>query len=260
MSQSADMATTIDTFHRGKFHLIQPDGKGHRSGMDAMVLAASVPGGFTGTVADLGAGAGAAGFAVVSRCPSAVAVLVERDPQMADCAVQSVDLKENAYLRDRLSVLRADVELSGHERTAAGLADRSFDFVIMNPPFNDDTNRQTPDPLKQTAHVMTSGMLEAWLRTAAAILRPGGQFSLIARPSSLAAILATCKGRFGGLQVKPVHPDQGKSAIRVVVRGEQGSKADLMLCPPLILHEPGKPGFADLADAICNGRATLFGD
>lgn len=254
------MATTIDTFHRGKFQLIQPAGRGHRSGMDAMVLAASVPDGFAGTVADLGAGAGAAGFAVVSRCPLAKAVLVERDPQMAKCARQSVDLEGNAHLRDRLSVLQANVELSGHERIAAGLADRSFDYVIMNPPFNDGTNRQTPDPLKRTAHVMADGMFEAWLRTTAAILRPGGQFSLIARSSSLAAILAACESRFGGLRIKPVHPDAGKAAIRIVVRGDHGSRAGVALCPPLILHEPGKTGFSDLADALCNGRAALFGD
>ncbi len=254
------MATTIDTFHRGNFQIIQPAGRGHRSGMDAMVLAASVPDGFTGTVADLGAGAGAAGFAVVSRCSTASAVLVELDPQMADCARRSAVLEGNAHLRDRLSVLLADVELSGRDRVRAGLTDRSFDHVIMNPPFNNGTDRQTPDPLKRTAHVMAEGMFEAWLRTAAAILRPGGQLSLIARPSSLAAILTACEGRFGGLQIKPVHPEPGKDAIRIVVRGDHGSRAGLVLSPPLTLHEPGKTGFSDLADAICNGRAALFGD
>ena len=30
---------TIDAFHRGRFHLVQPKGGGHRSGVDAMLLA-----------------------------------------------------------------------------------------------------------------------------------------------------------------------------------------------------------------------------
>jgi len=58
---------TIDAFHRGAFHVVQPKGRGHRSGMDAMLLAALVGDERTIRVADLGAGAGAAGMAVASR-------------------------------------------------------------------------------------------------------------------------------------------------------------------------------------------------
>ena len=53
-------AHTIDAFHRGNFWLVQPRGKGHRAGMDAMMLAAAVPSHFAGRLADFGAGAGAA--------------------------------------------------------------------------------------------------------------------------------------------------------------------------------------------------------
>ena len=35
--------STLDGFHRGAFHLVQPQ-RGHRAGMDAMMLAASAPG------------------------------------------------------------------------------------------------------------------------------------------------------------------------------------------------------------------------
>ena len=56
---------TVDIFHRGRFVLVQPKGAGHRSGVDAMILAASVPSGFSGLLADLGAGAGAAVVGVV---------------------------------------------------------------------------------------------------------------------------------------------------------------------------------------------------
>ncbi len=60
---------TIDSFHRGGFHLIQPLGRGHRSGMDAMLLASLVA--TPGRVVDLGAGAGAAGLAVAARLEAA---------------------------------------------------------------------------------------------------------------------------------------------------------------------------------------------
>ncbi|MFC6490557.1 methyltransferase, partial [Nitratireductor sp. GCM10026969] len=52
-----DGSFTIDAFHRGRFHLVQPAGKGHRAGLDAMLLAGAVPGNFSGRLADLGAGA-----------------------------------------------------------------------------------------------------------------------------------------------------------------------------------------------------------
>jgi tRNA1(Val) A37 N6-methylase TrmN6 len=68
---------TLDAFHRGDFWLVQPKGAGHRAGVDAMMLAAAVPASFAGKLADFGAGAGAAGLAVASRCPKAEVVLVE---------------------------------------------------------------------------------------------------------------------------------------------------------------------------------------
>ncbi|MFC0209530.1 methyltransferase, partial [Chelativorans intermedius] len=55
---------TVDAFHRGRFHLVQPAERGHRAGLDAMLLAGAVPRAFCGQLADLGAGAGAAGLAV----------------------------------------------------------------------------------------------------------------------------------------------------------------------------------------------------
>ena len=51
---------SIDAFHRGGFSLIQPLGRGHRSGVDAMIVAACVPVDLSGTVADFGSGSGAA--------------------------------------------------------------------------------------------------------------------------------------------------------------------------------------------------------
>ncbi|MGB3832242.1 MAG: methyltransferase, partial [Mesorhizobium sp.] len=74
---------TVDAFHRGRFWLVQPERAGHRAGMDAMMLAAAVPSAFAGQIADFGAGAGAAALSVLSRCPKARAVLVERAEEMA---------------------------------------------------------------------------------------------------------------------------------------------------------------------------------
>ena len=251
---------SIDAFHRGRFFLAQPLHGGHRAGMDAMMLAAAVPSGFDGLVADLGSGAGGAGLAVLARCPRARALLVEREPAMADFARRTLELAANAGIAARASLLVADVSLAGRARAAAGLGDRSVDFAIMNPPFNAARDRQTPDPLRKAAHVMEAGLFERWIRTAAAILKPSGSMALIARPQSLAEILAAMPGRFGAVSIRPIHPRPDAAAIRVVVRGVRGSRKTLTLAAPLFMHDADGDRFSAEADAVGNGCAALFGD
>jgi len=197
---AGETTDTIDAFHRGAFHVVQPKGRGHRAGMDAMLLAALVADDRPVRVADLGAGAGAAGLAVASRLADAEVVLFERSAEMADYARRSILLPGNAHVADRVSVVEADVTLTAKARNDAGLTDESFHHVIMNPPFNDAGDRRTPDALKAEAHAMTDGLFESWIRTAGAIMIPGGQLSLIARPQSIAEIILACGRRFGGLE------------------------------------------------------------
>jgi len=256
----AAAAQTVDAFHRGRFFLVQPAAGGHRAGMDAMMLAAAVPSVFAGRLADFGAGAGAAGLAVVSRCPGAEAVLVERSAEMAAFAEATLAHPGNAALRNRASVLHADVTLAGRARTAAGLTDNAFDFAIMNPPFNAGADRATPDALKRAAHVMEDGLFERWVRSAAAIVKPRGGLAVIARPEQLAELIAAVSGRFGGAEILAIHPRADAAAIRIVLRARRGSRAKLTLKPPLVLHETGSGRFSTRADAIANGLAALFGD
>lgn len=255
-----DAQETVDVFHRGAFALVQPRRGGHRAGMDAMMLAAAVPGSFAGRLVDLGAGAGGAGLAVAARCGGAEVVLVERSPEMADFAARSLSLPDNAALAARVSLVACDVTLAGRARAAAGLDDGSFDFAIMNPPFNDASHRPSPDRLRREAHVMETGELEAWVRTAAAIVRPGGGLAAILRPEALGSLLPALAGRFGALRIKPIHPRADAAAIRIVVTARRGARAPLSLLAPLVLHETGSDRFSAIADAINNGRASLFGD
>ena len=251
---SAGAGETVDAFHHGRFHLVQPLGRGHRAGIDAMLLAALVPDDAGGRLADLGAGAGAAGLAAAARVPGIAVTLVERSAEMAACARRTLALPANAALAERVSVLEADVTLSGRARLAAGLDDEVFDHVIMNPPFNDGGDRRPPDELKAAARAMTGDLFERWIRTAGAIARPGAQLSLIARPQSLGEIAAACGRRFGGIEITPLHPRQGEDAIRILVTAIKGSRARLKLRAPLVLHDGEGHGFSALVDDLNNGR------
>lgn len=251
-------AETLDAFHRGRFHLVQPARGGHRAGVDAMILASTVPADFDGRLADLGAGAGAAGLAVATRCASARVLLVEKSPVMADYAQRTLAHPLNAALAPRADLLQADVTLVGRARVAAGLSDNCFDFAIMNPPFNAAADRRTPDAVKAEAHVMAADLFEQWICTAAAIVKPGGSLSLIARPGSIRPILDALSGRFGGAVVVPVQPRAHEVAIRIVARAVRGSRAGLTLAPALILHGETGHAFTERAEAINNGRSGLF--
>ena len=254
---SAMPGYTVDAFHNGGFFLVQPSESGHRAGMDALLLAATVPDGATGVLADLGAGAGAAGLAAINRLPDLSAVLVERAPVMVDCARRSLGLSENAHLTARASVIRADVSLNGNQRRDAGLADYSFDHVILNPPFNSGSDRKTPDALKAEAHAMeTDDLFERWLRTAAAILKPGGQVSVIARPESMAEILTALGKRFGGVEATPVIPRSGYDAIRILVTAIKGSRARMSLRDRILIHEGSGHEFSTQMSDLANGRAA----
>ncbi len=252
-------AHTVDAFHRGRFWLVQPR-SGHRAGMDAMMLAAAIPSTFAGRLADFGAGAGAAGLAVLSRCPEAQVVLVERSAEMAGVAATTLAHPGNAHLGNRASVLAADVTLSGRARTQAGLADNSFDFVIMNPPFNAAQDRATPDPLRRQAHVMEDGLFESWIRSAAAVVRPRGGLAVIARPEQLGDLLEAMSGRFGDAELLAVHPRPEAAAIRIVVRAALGARGKLSIRPPLMLHAETGDGPSERTEMINNGLASLFGD
>src|SRR5690606_38906059 len=124
------------------------------------------------SVADLGAGAGAAGLAVASRLRSARVLLVERSPSMVAYARKTLELPDNRHLAERVTIIEADVTLTGKARMAAGLEDEVHDHVIMNPPFNDPSDRRTPDGLKAQAHPMCEGLFESWIRCAGAIMKP----------------------------------------------------------------------------------------
>lgn len=249
-------SSTIDAFHRGRFHVVQPKGGGHRSGVDAMLLASLVDDDRAISVADLGSGAGAAGLAVASRLEKARILLVERSPLMADYARQTIALPENGFLSGRVEVIEADVALTGKARVAAGLENEMHDHVIMNPPFNDAGDRRTPDALKAEAHAMPEDMWESWLRTAGAILKPGGQLSLIARPQSIADIIAACGRRFAGLEITSLHPRPGADATRLLVTAIKGSRARLSIRAPLTIHGSDGHSFMADVDDLNNGRVA----
>ncbi|AKK20049.1 methyltransferase [Candidatus Liberibacter africanus] len=248
---------TVDAFYQGKFYLVQPLTCGHRAGMDAMILASLVNAKGPFHLADLGAGAGAAGLAVASRLHEAQVLLVERSPLMVNYARKTLALSANKKISNRISLIEVDVTLSGKKRILAGLKNNFYDHVIMNPPFNERIGTLTPDKIKEEAHVMLEDAFEKWIRTACAIMRPGGQLSLIARPQSLMQIIKACTKRIGSLEIIPLYPRKGECSSRILVTGRKGMRGSLSFRSPIFLHEPNSQSYSRFVTDLINGKTTL---
>ena len=104
-------------FLGGKIRL-QQSNSGHRSGTDAVLLAATVPPSFAGTVIDAGSASGAVGLSVAARVLGSRIICIEIDPAEAELA--RANRLANGF-QDRASVIEADLMAAFKSRESAGL-------------------------------------------------------------------------------------------------------------------------------------------
>ena len=244
---------THDTLLNGRVCLVQPR-RGHRAGTDAVLLAAAVDFHGDETVVDVGAGTGAVGLMIAARAPAAWIVLVERDAELAAQCRHNVRLNG---VEARTRVLEADILAPAGERRGKGLASASADIVVTNPPFLEAGRaRASPDTRRAAAHQLPENGLAQWLRSCSDVLKPKGMLALIHRSDQLAECLRHLQRGFGGLVVRAIHPRSGEPAVRIVITARKGSRAPLLIAPPLVLHE-GDGRFTAEADAIHRGEKLL---
>ena len=257
-SSSADtqLPTTEDDFLGGALRLVQPR-TGYRAGLDAVLLAATCPArlGERARVLDCGAGVGTVGLALARRVPDAIVTLVERDPALAALAERNA---LNNALHERCTVIAADLTAPLSRTPALLAAAGSFEHVLCNPPYYaQHAGTRAPDSRKDGSHAMPDGMLEAWVRFAAAMTRDGGTMTIIHRPDALPEILAALERRFGGAILLPLHPRDGAPASRILLQAKKASRAGLTLLAGRVLHAGESHGFTPEFDAILRGGAAL---
>ncbi len=245
--------TTLDRFLDGRLVVEQPARGRHRAGLDAILLAATVPVAADGLLVDLGAGVGTAGLAVAIRAPRLVVRLAENDPEALGLAAANA-LRNG--LADRVAAV--EVDLLGPAKAREALLPReSAARVICNPPYFPAASvRASPSP-RAAAHVLAAGGLDAWVRVAAATLAPHGELALIFRGDGLGDLLAALAGRFGAAAIRPIHPRAEAPAHRLLVTAIKGSRAPAAILPGLVLHPEGSSAHLPGAEAVLRGFADL---
>jgi tRNA1(Val) A37 N6-methylase TrmN6 len=216
---------------------------GFRSGLGAVMLAASIPAEAGQDVLELGAGAGAASLCLARRANCSV-FGIEIDPELAILA------DENA----------AENELSARVRFIAGDAlhlpaelRRAFEHVMCNPPFHDEDGQTSPDAGRALA-LQDRGTLGDWLTGGMKRVVSNGTFTTILRADRLNEALTALGER--GVSVFPLWPRSGEAAKRVLVRAVKGSRAPLAILPGLVLHEAGS-NYTPAANAILRDGGAL---
>ena len=232
MTALAAEAVVENGFLDGRLRIRQP-ARGYRAATDPVLLAAAVPARAGDAVLDLGCGVATAALCLGWRVPGVDLHGLEVQPGYAALA------RENAALNGQALVVHA-----GDLRAMpAALRRRSFDAVMLNPPWHAPADPGSPDPRRDIANRRGAATLADWIGAALARTRPGGHVVLIMRAEGLPEIMAALAGR-ASAAVLPLVPRAGRDAGRVLVRARKGGRVPFRLAAPLVLHE----GAAHLAD------------
>ena len=218
------METTQGRLLDGRIIYAQP-ARGYRTGIEPVLLAASVPARPGQRVLEAGTGAGAGLLCLAARLPGVTATGLEADPAMADLARSNIEANGLHGLR----IVTADL---------GDWDEGGFDHAFSNPPWHDPAGTTPPDARRRLATHEGRLPLEAWVAAMARALRPGGSLTLILPASQMGrgAAAMTSAGS-GSLAMAPLWPKAGRDARLIVLQGWQGRGNAARLTPGLVLHE-----------------------
>ena len=217
----------------GRVRYAQPT-QGYRTGIEPVLLAASIPARPGERVLEAGTGAGAGLLCLSHRVPGLVGVGIERDNEMADLA------------RRNLAANGIDIGIVAADVTTPPPLPR-FDHVFANPPWHAPNSTRPPDLRRAAATHRGAGGVAAWIEALAPLA--GATLTLII-PAGLTgeAMARLCGAGLGRMALHPLWPRAGQAAKIVLIQAVPGQGPTRIL-PGLVLHGVGN-GYTVEADAI----------
>lgn len=229
-----------DSFLDGRVRVTQPE-DGFRAGLDAVMLAASVPAKNGQAALELGSGVGTVSLCLAARVAGLTLTGVEQDAALVRLADENAAANGAAARFIAADVFALPPDLK-----------RDFDQVFCNPPFHGE-GQASPDAARAIA-LMDGGSLKDWLKLGLQRTVSGGYFTAILRADRLNEALATLPEK--GVCAVPLWPRAGEAPKRVIVQARKGSHAPFALTPGLVLHA-ADGSWTPEADAILRRGEAL---
>lgn len=223
----------IDDLHRNGYRIIQ-NAELFCFGQDAVLLSAFARAKKGERALDLCTGNGIVPILMAAKNTCESYNALEILPQSAELAQRSVALN---HLEDKIRIMQGDL------READRIyAPSSFDVITVNPPYmNENGGIVNPSEPKAIARHELLCTLGDILAVSARLLRFGGRFYMIHRPTRLADIIDQMRrSRIEPKRLRMVSPKRGKEPTMVLIEGAMGGKAFLKVLPELIIyHDDG---------------------
>ncbi len=216
------------------FRIHQPE-KGYRFSIDSVLLADFAARLCGRSVLDLGTGSGILLLLLAKRCDvlqKGVGVEIQR--ALWEFARRNIE--ENGF-GGRLLAVRCDLR-----EDVPGLAPRSVDLVVSNPPYRKiGKGRRNPDPRKEIARHEVACTLEDVFSAAGKYLSPRGRLAIVCPSQRLHEVFAL--GFSTGIlpeTVRFVHPRPDEPANRVLLAGSRQKSREPVVLPPLVVYSAGR--------------------
>ena len=224
----------LDELQRNGYRIIQNPEK-FCFGMDAVLLSGFARARKGSRVLDMGTGTGIIPILMAAKTEAAHLTGLEIQEESADMAGRSVALNG---LEDRIAIVQGDIKEAG---TLFGAA--SFDVVTCNPPYMIGRHGLlNPEAPKAIARHEVLCTLEDVISQAARLLKPGGNFFMVHRPSRLTEIMVLLR-RYGlePKRMQMVHPYVDKEPNMVLLEANRGGRPRIRVEKPLIIYQaPGE--------------------
>lgn len=220
----------IDDLHRNGYRIIQNTGK-FCFGIDAVLLTGFAVVKEKETVLDLGTGTGIIPMLLEAKTKGDHFTGLEIQEESVEMADRSVKLN---CLEDKISIVKGDI------KEAVKLFPlSSFDVITSNPPYMNNKNGIKNDlqPKSIARHEILC-TLDDVIKNTASLLKVGGRFYMVHRPSRLPEIIVTLKKyKLEPKRIRLVHPYIDKEPNMVLIESVRHGRPLLKVEPPLIVYE-----------------------